>query len=69
MSHTSINWAVNWISPTIVTLAILFEPLGSSFLGWLVFQKIPPLTVMTGGLIVLAGVAISNKNNQQTDLT
>lgn len=72
IGHTSINWAVNWISPTIVTLAILFEPLGSSFLGWLVFQEIPPLTVMTGGLIVLAGVAIAaigNKNNQQTDLT
>ena len=59
IGHTSINWSINWISPTIVTLAILFEPLGSSFLGWLIFQEIPPLTVLGGGLILLLGVAIA----------
>ncbi len=66
IGHTSINWAVTWISPTIVTLAILFEPLGSSFLGWLIFQEIPPLTVIIGGLILLLGVAIAAMNHQKT---
>jgi drug/metabolite transporter (DMT)-like permease len=72
IGHTSINWSINWISPTIVTLAILFEPLGSSFLGWLIFQEIPPLTVLGGGLILLLGVAIAaigDNNHQKTDLT
>jgi len=72
IGHTSINWSINWISPTIVTLAILFEPLGSSFLGWLIFQEIPPLTVLGGGLILLLGVAIAaigDKKPQKTDLT
>ena len=70
IGHTSINWSINWISPTIVTLAILFEPLGSSFLGWLIFQEIPPLTVLGGGLILLLGVAIAaigDNKHQKTD--
>ena len=66
IGHTSINWAVNWISPTIVTLAILFEPLGSSFLGWLIFQEIPPITVLGGGLILLLGVAIAAIGNSKS---
>jgi drug/metabolite transporter (DMT)-like permease len=72
IGHTSINWSINWISPTIVTLAILFEPLGSSFLGWLIFQEIPSVTVLGGGLILLLGVAIaaiSDKKPKKTDLT
>jgi drug/metabolite transporter (DMT)-like permease len=28
-------------------------------LGWLIFQEIPPLTVLGGGLILLLGVAIA----------
>ena len=72
IGHTSINWSINWISPTIVTLAILFEPLGSSFLGWLVFQEVPPLTVLGGGLILLLGVAIAaigDNKHQKTGST
>ncbi|PZV20323.1 MAG: EamA family transporter [Snowella sp.] len=72
IGHTSINWSINWISPTIVTLAILFEPLGSSFLGWLIFQEIPPLTVLGGGLILLLGVAIAaigDNTHQKTGST
>ena len=72
IGHTSINWYINWIYPTIVTLAILFEPLGSSFLGWLIFQEIPPLTVLGGGLILLLGVAIAaigDNKHQKTGST
>jgi drug/metabolite transporter (DMT)-like permease len=65
IGHTSLNWAVRWISPTLVTLAILFEPLGSSLLGWLVFMEIPPLTVIWGGLILLVGVAIAVIGNRK----
>lgn len=64
IGHTSINWAVRWISPTLVTLAILFEPLGSSLLAWLLFEEIPPLTVIWGGFILLIGVAIAVIGNR-----
>ncbi|MGK7875929.1 MAG: DMT family transporter [Xenococcaceae cyanobacterium] len=56
VGHTSFNWAVRWISPTLVTLAILFEPVGSSFLSFLFFREVPPSLVLLGGLVLLVGV-------------
>ncbi len=35
VGHSGLNWAVLWMSPTLVTLSILFEPLGASFGGYL----------------------------------
>ncbi|ACK73189.1 protein of unknown function DUF6 transmembrane [Gloeothece citriformis PCC 7424] len=57
IGHTSLNWAVRWISPTLVTLAILCEPIISSLLGWLIFGEIPSKLVIVGGIILLIGVA------------
>jgi drug/metabolite transporter (DMT)-like permease len=57
IGHTSFNWALRWLSPTFVTLTILFEPIGSSILGWLIFNEIPSYWVIGAGSIVLIGVA------------
>lgn len=62
VGHTSINWAVHQISPTLVTLAILLEPVGSSILGYLVFGEIPGPLVIIGACIILLGVAIAALN-------
>jgi len=59
IGHTSFNWAVRWISPTLVTLAILWEPVVSSFLGYLVFQELPGRFVLVGATVLLGGVAIA----------
>ncbi|MGQ4649690.1 EamA family transporter [Lyngbya aestuarii] len=59
VGHTSFNWAVRWMAPTIVTLAILFEPVGSSFLGYLIFNEVPGMRVLLGAVVLLLGVAIA----------
>lgn len=63
IGHTSFNWAVHQISPTLVTLAILLEPVGSSFLGYLVFGEVPSLQVGVGAAVILTGVAIAALGN------
>jgi drug/metabolite transporter (DMT)-like permease len=45
-------------SPLLVTLAILFEPVGASTLGWVIFGERPGPLLLLGGAIVLVGVAI-----------
>jgi drug/metabolite transporter (DMT)-like permease len=57
VGHTSFNWSIRWLSPTVVTLAVLGEPIASSLLGWLIFAEIPSLSVLGGGIILLLGVA------------
>lgn len=59
LGHTSFNWAVRWVSPTLVTLTILAEPVGSSILSFLVFQENPGPTVILGAAVILAGVTIA----------
>lgn len=60
IGHTSFNWSLRWISPTFVTLSILFEPIVASLLGLIIFAEIPSIFVLVGGSIVLSGVAIAN---------
>lgn len=59
VGHTILNWSIKWISPTMVTLAILFEPVSSSFLGYLIFKEVPGKLVLLGAAILLIGVAIA----------
>lgn len=59
IGHTSFNWSLRWLSPTFVTLSILFEPIGASFLGFILFTEIPSISVLVGGGILLSGVAIA----------
>ncbi len=57
VGHTSFNWAVRWVSPTLVALVILAEPVGSSVLGYLVFGEVPGSLVLAGAAVLLIGVA------------
>lgn len=57
--HTSLNWSMQWLSPTLVTLAVLFEPVGASLLGWWLLGEVPRGAVILGGMGVLVGVAIA----------
>ncbi|MGB5963138.1 MAG: EamA family transporter [Coleofasciculaceae cyanobacterium] len=60
---------MRWISPTFVTLAILFEPICSSILGYLIFQEVPGLFVLIGAIIMLAGVALAILGAKQKPAT
>ncbi|ADR35496.1 protein of unknown function DUF6 transmembrane [Oceanithermus profundus DSM 14977] len=59
IGHTSFNWAVRWIPPVMVTLAILFEPLGSGFLAYLFFGEVPAPLVFAGAAVLLVGVGVA----------
>lgn len=58
IGHTSLNWSVRWISPTLISLSLLFEPLVASLVGAIVFQEIPSVNLFLGGLIIILGIAI-----------
>ena len=57
VGHSSFNWAVRWVSPTLVALVILVEPVGGSILGYLVFGEVPGSLVLAGAAVLLIGVA------------
>jgi drug/metabolite transporter (DMT)-like permease len=66
VGHTILNWAVAQISPTLVTLAILFEPVGASCLGYLLFGEVPAPAVLGGAALLLLGVAAATFGAQKS---
>ncbi len=56
--HTSLNWALGYVSPSLVSTAILGEPVGATIWAWLLFSEIPTLSELAGGLLVILGLFI-----------
>lgn len=63
IGHTSYNYAVKHVNPTVVATVILLEPVGASLLAWLLFAEVPPLLTLLGALTLLTGVAITTRNS------
>ncbi len=59
VGHSSFTWSVRWLSPTLVSVALLLEPLFASLGGIVFFDEVPGALVAVGGLILVAGVALT----------
>jgi drug/metabolite transporter (DMT)-like permease len=61
LGHTGFNWALRYVRAYIVNLAVLGEPIGASLLAWWLLggTEVPGLPTVAGGLLILAGLAIS----------
>jgi drug/metabolite transporter (DMT)-like permease len=58
IGHTSLNWSMRWISPTVISLSLLFEPVIASLVGALVFGEVPSINLLLGGCIILGGIGV-----------
>jgi drug/metabolite transporter (DMT)-like permease len=58
IGHTSLNWSMRWISPTVISLSLLLEPVVASLTGVIVFQEIPSINLLVGGLVILGGIGV-----------
>lgn len=58
IGHSSLNWALRYLSPTFVTATVLAEPIGSTILAYLILHEAVSLPKAIGGGIILAGIYI-----------
>jgi drug/metabolite transporter (DMT)-like permease len=56
IGHSCLNYAVRLMPVTLVSVAILGEPVGATLLGYLVLNEAPTVNEILGGLLVLAGI-------------
>ncbi|MEN9869832.1 MAG: hypothetical protein RLZZ171_815 [Cyanobacteriota bacterium] len=63
IGHTSLNWSMRWISPTVISLSLLFEPVIASLVGAIVFGEVPSINLLLGGLIILGGIGVFIKHS------
>lgn len=57
--HTVANWVVKYLPAHTVATWILLEPVGAALLAWPILGEVPPLGVIFGGILVLAGAALT----------
>jgi drug/metabolite transporter (DMT)-like permease len=58
LGHSLINVVLRSTSPTVVSLAILFEAPGAALIAALWLHQLPPATALPGIVVLLAGLAI-----------
>jgi drug/metabolite transporter (DMT)-like permease len=69
LGHTLVNFVLRSISPTAVSVAILFEILGATIIARLAFGETPPVGAWPAGLLIVAGVVVVLRSDQDaTDL-
>ncbi|MFC2014507.1 DMT family transporter [Chloroflexota bacterium] len=64
IGHSSVNWSLRFIPATLVTVAILGEPVGATALAFLILNETPSLSEMGGGILILAGIFIAFRKNE-----
>lgn len=59
IGHGSTNYAVKYVSPTLISTLILTEPVFATFLAYILFDEMPPLTSVLAMFVIIIGVALT----------
>src|SRR5581483_8942764 len=57
--HTVFNWALRYVPVSVVGVAILGEPVGTTVLAWVVLGEPPGALDVLGGAVILVGVLLA----------
>lgn len=60
LGHSSLNYAVEFLPATLVTMVVQVEPIGSALLAFLIFSEVPLPLQIVGSAIILLGVMLAN---------
>jgi drug/metabolite transporter (DMT)-like permease len=68
--HTLYNWSLGYIRASVMSVALLGEPIGSSLLAYVIpwIHQIPSTYTIIGGGIILAGIYLTARSIEETDL-
>ncbi len=67
LGHTILNWALAYMPPTLVALAILGEPLGAALLAWVFLDEPVGLLQGMGGVGLLTGIVMGQQRGGNGD--
>lgn len=62
LGHSIFSWSLKYLSPTYVSTVKLAEPVFAAAAALFLFQEVPGILQLSGGIIVLAGVWLYTKH-------
>ncbi len=67
LGHGSMNFAVKYVSPTLLSTLILIEPLFASILAFFLFSELPPVGSIIAMIIILTGIGLTWKRKARKE--
>jgi drug/metabolite transporter (DMT)-like permease len=61
IGHSTLNWALQYLSATYVSVVTLAEPIGSGILAYILLGEAVTVAVAVGGAMVLAGIYVASR--------
>lgn len=58
--HTVVNWALEHVESSVVSVSLLGEPIGATILALILLAEIPGWTTVAGGIVVLFGIYVTS---------
>jgi drug/metabolite transporter (DMT)-like permease len=65
LGHTVVNRVLRTTSPTVVSVAILFEIVGATALAALFFDETPPVAAWPAALLIAAGIVLVVRSGRE----
>jgi drug/metabolite transporter (DMT)-like permease len=66
IGHTTFNWALKYLPASMVAIAILGEPVGSTILAYFILGEGLTTWKTLGGVSIFAGILIALKNTSKS---
>ncbi len=58
LGHNLFNWSLKFVSTNVISIAILFEPIGAAILAFFVFEEYLIPSQFIGGSVVIVGIML-----------
>jgi len=59
LGHTLFNYLLGHVRASVVSIALLGEPVGSTILAWVFLGEVPAAATLVGGAVILVGIFLA----------
>ena len=66
LGHSIFNWSFQYLSPTLVSITKLFQPMFSMTFAYFLLHELPTLNQLLGGIVVLLGIFLYIRHKPET---
>lgn len=67
IGHSAFNWALKYIPASLVSIALLGEPVGSTILAAILLHENPVFLELVGGVLILTGIYLSSRSGNSAE--
>lgn len=64
IGHSSYNWALKWLSTSIIAISLLGEPIGSTILAYIIFDEGLTWLKVIGGILILSAIYLAGSSEK-----